>query len=72
MAAFSSFHFFESGAPSRRAPVTSTPRLTAHRTTDLAQIAARVRAAAGGALLLLGTALALGLSTLVVVGFLLS
>jgi hypothetical protein len=72
MAAFSSFHFFESGAPSRRAPVTSTPRATAHRTTGLPQIAARVRAAAGAAFLLLGTALALGFSTLVVVGFFLS
>jgi hypothetical protein len=72
MAAFSSFHFIESGAPSRRAPVTSTPRVTAHRTTGLAQIAARVRAAAGGALLLVGTALALGFSTLVMVGFFLA
>jgi hypothetical protein len=72
MAAFSSFHFFESGALSQRAPVTSTPRVTPHRTTNLAQIAARVRAAAGGAFLLLGTALGLGLSTLVVVGFFLS
>jgi hypothetical protein len=72
MAAFSSFHFSESGARSQRAPVTSTPRVTARRTTDLAQITARVRAAAGGALLLLGTAAGLGFSTLVVVGFFLS
>jgi hypothetical protein len=72
MAAFSSFHFFESGALSQRAPVTSTPRVTAHRATDLAQIAARVRAAAAGALLLLGTALAVGFSLLVTVGFFLS
>jgi hypothetical protein len=69
MAAFSSFHFIESGAPSRRAPVTSTPRVTPHRTTDLAQIAARVRAAAGKAVLLLWTALALGFSLLVMAGF---
>ena len=69
MAAFSSFHFFESGAQFQRAPVTSTPRVTAHRATDLAQIAARVRAAAGGAVLLLGTALGLGFSTLVMAGF---
>jgi len=69
MAVFSSFHFSESGAPSRRAPVTSTPRGTAHRTTDFAEIAARARAAAGGALLLLGTALATGFSLLVIAGF---
>ena len=69
MAVFSSFHFSESGAPSLRAPVTSTPCVTSHRTTDLATIAARVRAAAGGALLLLGTALATGFSLLVIAGF---
>jgi hypothetical protein len=69
MAVFSSFHFSESGAPSRRAPVTSTPCVTPHRTTDLAKIASRVRAAAGGVLLLLGTALATGFSLLVMAGF---
>jgi hypothetical protein len=69
MAAFSSFHFFESGAPSRRAPVTSIPRVTARRTTDLAETAARVGAAAGKAVLLLWTVLALSFSLLVAVGF---
>jgi hypothetical protein len=69
MAAFSSFHFSESGAPSRRAPVTSTQCVTSQRTTDLPEIAARVRAAAGKAVLLLWTALALSFSLLVVVGF---
>ena len=72
MAAFSSFHFFESGAPFRRAPVTSTPRVAPRRTTDLAEIATRVRAAAGKAVLLLWTALALGFSLLVMIGFFLS
>ena len=69
MAVFSSFHFSESGALSRRAPVNSPPCVTPHRPTDLAKIAARVRAAAGGALLLLGTALATGFSLLVIAGF---
>jgi hypothetical protein len=69
MAVFSSFHFSESGALSRRAPVTSTPCVTPHRTTDLAKIAARARAAAGGAVLLLGTALATSFALLVVAGF---
>ena len=68
MAAFSSFHFFESGAPSRRAPVTSTPREAARRTTDLTEIAAHVRAAAVAAVLLFWTACALGFWLLVVVG----
>jgi hypothetical protein len=72
MAAFSSFHFFKSGAQSRRAPLTSSPRGTVHRTTGLAQFAARVRGAVGGALLLLGTVLTLGFSTLVAVSFFLS
>jgi len=69
MAAFSSFHVSESGAPSRRAPVTSTPCVTSQPTTDLAEIAARVREAAGKAVLLLWTALALSFSLLVLVGF---
>jgi hypothetical protein len=69
MAVFSSFHFSESGAPSQRAPVTSTSCVTSHRTTDLAKIATRVRAAAGGAVLLLGTALATGFSLLIMAGF---
>lgn len=69
MAAFSSFHFVESGAPSRCAPVTSRLPVTPHRTTDLAEIAARARAAAGKAALLLWTALALGFSLLLMVGF---
>ena len=72
MAAFSSFHFSDSGARSQRAPMTSTRCVRSRRTTDLAEIATRVGGAAGKAVLLLGTALALGLSTLVVVGFFLS
>ena len=69
MAAFSSFHSFESGAPSRRAPVTSTPYVTPRRATDLAEIAARGREAAVNAVLLLWTAVALSFSLLVLVGF---
>ena len=69
MAVFSSFHFSESRAPSRRAPVTSIRRVAPQRTTDFAEIAARVRAAAGGAALLLWTALATGFSLLVIAGF---
>ena len=69
MAVFSSFHFSESGAPSQRAPVTSTPCVAPHRTTAFAKIAARVRAAAGGAALLLWTALATGFSLLVMADF---
>jgi len=72
MAAFSSFHFVESGAPSRRAPATSTRRVPSHRTTDLAEIAARAWAAVGKAVLLIWTALALSFALLVMVGFLLS
>ena len=41
MAAFSSFHFSESGARSRRAPMTSTRCVTSQRATHLAEIAAR-------------------------------
>ena len=69
MAAFSSFHFSESGAPSRRAPATFTPCVTSQRTTDLAEIAARVREATVNAVLLLWTAVALSFSLLVLVGF---
>ena len=69
MAAFSSFRFFESGAPCRRAPETFTPRVTAHRATDLAEIAARVRATACGAVLLLWAMLTLGFSLLLMAGF---
>jgi hypothetical protein len=72
MAAFSSFHFSESGAPSRCAPMTSTPRVTPYRTTDLAEIAARAWAAVGKAVLLLWTALAIGFSLLIMAGFFLS
>jgi hypothetical protein len=72
MAAFSSFHFVESGAPSRCAPVTSSPRAAAHRTTDIAEIAARASAAVGKAVLLLWTALAIGFSLLIMAGFFLS
>jgi hypothetical protein len=69
MAAFSSFHFSQSGASSRRAPVTSTRCVTPQRVTDLAQIAARIRKSAVNALLLLWTALALSFSLLLLVGF---
>jgi hypothetical protein len=72
MAAFSSFHFVESGAPSRRAPRTSTRRVPLHRTTDLAESAARAWAAVGKAVLLLWTALATGFSLLIMAGFFLS
>ena len=69
MAAFSSFHFSDSGARSQRAPMTSTRCVRSHRTTDLAEIAARIGGAAGKAVLLLWTALALSFSLLVLVGF---
>jgi hypothetical protein len=69
MAAFSSFHFFESGALSQRAPVTSVPCVTPHRTADLAQIPARIRAAVGEAALFLWMVLAASFSLLVMVGF---
>jgi hypothetical protein len=49
--------------------VTSTRCGTSQRRTDIAEIAARVREAAGKAVLLLWTALALGFSMLVLVGF---
>jgi hypothetical protein len=71
MAAFSSFHFFESGAPSGRVPA-STRRVPAHRTTGLMEIAARAWAAVGKAVLLLWTALAIGFSLLIMAGFFLS
>ena len=69
MAAFSSFHFSESGARSRCAPVTSTRCVTSQRATHLAEIAARVREATVNAVLLLWTAVALSFSLLVLVGF---
>jgi hypothetical protein len=69
MAAFSSFHFSDSGARFQRVPVTSAGCARPHQTTDLAEIAARVRAVAGGAVLLLWTTLALGFSLLLAVDF---
>jgi hypothetical protein len=71
MAAFSNFHFSDSCARSRRAPLTSTLRITPQRTTDLAEVAVRVGKAAKDAALLLWAALALGFSLLVLVDFLL-
>jgi hypothetical protein len=65
MAALSRFHFIESGAPSRCAPLTSTRRV--NRRTDLAEIAARAAIAVGKAVLVLWTALALGFWLLVIV-----
>jgi hypothetical protein len=52
--------------------MTSTPRVSPYRTTDLAEIAARARAAVGKAVLLVWTALALSFALLVMVGFFLS
>ena len=72
MAAFSNFHFSDSCARSRGVPLTSISRVTPHRTTDLAEIAARAWAAVGKAVLLIWTALALSFALLVMVGFLLS
>jgi hypothetical protein len=69
MAAFSSFHFSGSGARSQCAPGSSTRSVKSRRTTDLTDIAVRVRGAAGKAVLLLWTALALSFSLLVLVGF---
>jgi hypothetical protein len=71
MAAFSSFRFFESGALSQRPPATCTPRAARHRTTDLTEIAARVRATAGEAAVFLWAVFAVGCFLLVLVGFLL-
>jgi hypothetical protein len=71
MAVFSSFHFSDSCARSRRAPLTSISRVTPHRTTDLAEVAARVGKAAKNTALLLWATLALGFSLLVLVDFLL-
>jgi hypothetical protein len=71
MAAFSNFHFSDSCARSRGVPLTSISRVTPHRTTDLAEVAARVGKAAKDAALLLWAALALGFSLLVFVDFLL-
>jgi hypothetical protein len=69
MAAFSNFHFSGSCARSGRAPLASSPRATPHRTTDLAEIAARVGKAASNAALLLWAAIAVSFSLLVMVGF---
>ena len=67
MAAFSSSRFFESGAPVRRVPTASIAR-TPHRMTDVAEVAARVRAAVAEAALFLWTALVVGFLLLVVIG----
>jgi hypothetical protein len=69
MVAFSSFHFFESGALPRRAPVTFNTRATPHLMTDVVEIAARVRAAVAEAALFLWTVVVLGFLLLVMVGF---
>jgi hypothetical protein len=69
MAAISRFHFSDSVARSQRAPMTSTRCVRSPRTIDLAELAARVGGAAGKAVLLLWTALALSFSLLVMVGF---
>jgi hypothetical protein len=69
MAAFSNFHLSGSSARSARAPLASTSRVTPHRTTDLAEIAARVGKAVSDAALLLWAALAVSFSLLVMVGF---
>jgi hypothetical protein len=68
MVAFSSFHFFESGALPRRAPPTSKTRATPHLMTDVVEIAARVRAAVAEAALFLWTAVVVGFLLLVMVG----
>jgi len=65
MAAFSRFHFIESGAPSRRAPLTSARRV--NRRTNLSQIAVDAAVAVGKAVLLVWTALALCFWLLVIV-----
>ena len=65
MAAFSRFHFIESGAPSRCAPLTSARRV--NRRTNLAQIAVDAAVAVGKAVLLVWTALALCFWLLVIV-----
>jgi hypothetical protein len=69
MAAFSSFHIFASGALSRRASVDSTPRVKQYRTSTLAEVAVRARAAAGEIVAFLWTVLALAFSLLVMAGF---
>jgi hypothetical protein len=71
MAALSNFHFSDPCAQSRRAPLTSITRVTPHRTTDLAGVAACVGKIAKDAALLLWAALAMGFSLLVLVDFLL-
>jgi hypothetical protein len=69
MAAFSSFHSFVPGAPSRRTSVASTPRVTQGRVTNFAETARQVIAAAGEIALFLWTVLALAFSLLVMAGF---
>jgi hypothetical protein len=67
MVAFSSFRFFESGALPKRAPATFNARTTPHLITDVAEIAARIRAAVAEAALFLWTVLVLGFLLLVLV-----
>jgi hypothetical protein len=67
MAAFSSFHFFESGALPKHAPATLNARATRHLMTDVVEIAARVRAAVAEAALFLWTVLVVGFLLLVMV-----
>jgi hypothetical protein len=69
MAAFSSFHFFESGALPKHAPATFNVRATRHLMTDVVEITARVRAGVAEAALFLWTVVVLGFLLLVMVGF---
>jgi hypothetical protein len=69
MAAFSSFHFFESGALPKHAPAILNARATPHLMTDVLEIAARVRAAVAETALFLWTVVVLGFLLLVMVGF---
>jgi hypothetical protein len=71
MAAFSNIHFFESRALCSRALEILTPRTIRRRATDFAEIASRVRAAGGEALLIVWTGLALAFWLLILVGFIL-
>jgi hypothetical protein len=70
MAAFSDFDYFESRAQFLRVPVVSASPVIARRSTDLKEIARRVRAAAIEALLSAWARLAMAFSFFVLAGFL--
>ena len=70
MAAFSNFHFIDSGALSRRASILVVARCLQRWAAHFAAIAVETAAATGEIILFLWTILVLGFAVLIAAGFL--